>query len=42
MPKFGLVAAVEYIKKIRPDVKIIFSTGYDKYEALDNEVLLSK
>ncbi|MDX8411676.1 MAG: response regulator [Mariprofundaceae bacterium] len=30
MPKLGGVKAVERIREIRPDIKVIFSTGYDK------------
>ena len=48
MPRLGGVKAVERIRKIRPDIKVIFSTGYDKDETLKNDmpsdkyVILSK
>jgi len=38
MPRLGGVKAVERICKIRPDIKIIFSTGYDKDASLSNEM----
>lgn len=34
MPKLGGVAAMQEINKIRPDIKVIFCTGYDKTEGL--------
>ena len=48
MPKLGGLKASERIRKIRPDVKIIFCTGYDMEEtwpdklSLGKEVILSK
>ncbi|PIW44134.1 MAG: hypothetical protein COW18_13835 [Zetaproteobacteria bacterium CG12_big_fil_rev_8_21_14_0_65_54_13] len=37
MPNLGGAGAVEIIRKIQPDIKIIFTTGYDKAEErLDN------
>ena len=38
MPRLGGVKAVERIRKIRPDVKVIYSTGYDKDETLKKEM----
>ena len=34
MPKLSGVKAVERIREICPDVKVIFSTGYDRDESL--------
>jgi len=47
MPRMGGVEAVEHIRKIRPDIKVIYSTGYDREEALKgkslgNDIILSK
>jgi len=47
MPRLGGVQAVARIRSICPDVKVVFATGYDKDEALKNEmpadeVILSK
>jgi len=48
MPRLGGVAAIKRIKQNCPNIKVIFSTGYDKDEALNNEmpsdeyVILSK
>ncbi|MFC1536909.1 ATP-binding protein, partial [Pseudomonadota bacterium] len=38
MPRLGGVAAVERIRKINPEAKVIFSTGYDKDETLKNDM----
>jgi len=38
MPRLGGVAAVERIRKICPETKVIFSTGYDKDETLKNDM----
>jgi len=38
MPRLGGVAAVERIKNIHPDAKVIFATGYDKDETLKSEM----
>jgi PAS domain S-box-containing protein len=48
MPRLGGVKAVERIRKIQPDIKVIYSTGYDKDETLkkdmpsDEYIVLSK
>jgi len=39
MPKLSGVKAAEYIRKIKPDTKIIFATGYDKGEFHDKQLL---
>ncbi|MDX8387637.1 MAG: ATP-binding protein [Ghiorsea sp.] len=39
MPKMGGVKAAEQIKMIKPNVKIIFATGYDKEETIKNHGL---
>lgn len=40
MPKLGGVKAIERIRKIDSDIKVIFTTGYDKNTSLsDNEIL---
>ncbi|GAV19249.1 two-component system, cell cycle sensor histidine kinase and response regulator CckA [Mariprofundus micogutta] len=39
MPKLGGKEAIEQIRKIQPDIKVIFSTGYDKDKALRHEAL---
>ncbi|MDX8411054.1 MAG: response regulator [Mariprofundaceae bacterium] len=38
MPKLGGVEAIERIREIRPDIKVIFSTGYYKRAALQGEM----
>ncbi|MES0371393.1 MAG: ATP-binding protein [Mariprofundaceae bacterium] len=40
MPKLGGVLAVERIRKISPDVKVIYSTGYDKEGSLPGQIPL--
>ncbi len=48
MPRLGGVQAAERIKEIRADARIVFASGYDREEALTNEmpsgdyILLSK
>jgi len=42
MPELGGVEAVEKIREINPDIKVIFSTGYDKDESLSKTLLLDK
>ncbi|ATX80547.1 PAS domain S-box-containing protein [Mariprofundus aestuarium] len=42
MPNLGGVKASERIKKLRPDVKVIFATGYDKDETLKDEMPVDK
>jgi PAS domain S-box-containing protein len=44
MPVMGGDKAAEYIRRIRPEIKIIFSTGYDKnlQSSLVNETVLNK
>jgi len=48
MPRLGGVKAIERIRGIRPDIKVIFSTGYDKEATLPDKmqpseaVILSK
>jgi len=37
MPKMGGVEAVARIRKINPDVKVIFSTGYDSTSSLSTD-----
>jgi len=39
MPRLGGVQAVERIRELRPDVKIIFSTGYDKNLSFPKKIL---
>ncbi|MDQ6956321.1 MAG: ATP-binding protein, partial [Mariprofundaceae bacterium] len=41
MPKLGGIKAAERIRKLRPDMKVIFATGYDKGTALPSEILTS-
>jgi len=41
MPKLNGIKAAERMREIRPDMRIIFSTGYDKSAALPREVLAS-
>lgn len=41
MPKLGGIKAAEQIREIRPDMKIIFATGYDKSATLPSKVLAS-
>ncbi|WP_161957583.1 bacteriohemerythrin [Mariprofundus sp. EBB-1] len=41
MPKLGGIDAVKRIREIQPDVKIIFSTGYDKSEVLSHDQAFS-
>ena len=38
MPRMGGVKASEQIRVIKPDVHIVFATGYDKDETLQNEM----
>jgi len=38
MPRLGGVKAIERIKKLRPDIKVIFATGYDRDETLKSEM----
>jgi len=38
MPRLGGVKAIERIKQLRPDIKVIFATGYDRDETLKNEM----
>ena len=38
MPRLGGVQAIERIKDINPDVKVIFASGYDKDEGLKSEM----
>jgi len=38
MPKLGGVKAAERIMNIRPDIKVIFTTGYDRDDTLKNEM----
>jgi len=40
MPRLGGVMAVERIRKIKPDIKVIYSTGYDKEGSLPGQVPL--
>jgi len=39
MPKLGGVKAIEEIKRINPEVKVIFVTGYDKKATMDTTAL---
>ena len=39
MPRLGGVEAVSQIRRIQPHAKVIFSTGYDKVEAMKEEHL---
>ncbi len=39
MPKLGGVEAIAQIREIRPDIKVIFATGYDKEQALKGKSL---
>ncbi|MES0370809.1 MAG: ATP-binding protein [Mariprofundaceae bacterium] len=41
MPRLGGVKAVERIRKIRPDIKVIFSTAYDKDATLPDRIPLN-
>jgi len=38
MPRLGGVMAVERIRKIKPDIKVIYSTGYDKEGSLPGQI----
>ncbi|MES0370829.1 MAG: ATP-binding protein, partial [Mariprofundaceae bacterium] len=38
MPELGGVKAAERIKEIRPDIKVIYSTGYDKQASLSGKL----
>ncbi|HKI59610.1 MAG TPA: response regulator, partial [Mariprofundaceae bacterium] len=38
MPRLGGVKAVERLRKIRPELKVIYATGYDKEKTLGNEM----
>jgi YesN/AraC family two-component response regulator len=40
MPKLSGFEAVDRIRKSHPDIKVIFSTGYDKAESLPEELIL--
>jgi|GEM_PF-1452479 len=40
MPNLGGIKAIERIREVRPDVKVIFTTGYDKRQALPDAVAL--
>ena len=40
MPKFGGVEAFNRIREVQADIKVIFSTGYDKTERLNNQIPL--
>lgn len=45
MPQLGGIQAVEAIREIRPDIKVIFTTGYDDSSLMEiggNEVVLRK
>lgn len=42
MPRLGGVQAIQRITKIRPDIKVIFSTGYDIDAALDKVISLNE
>jgi CheY-like chemotaxis protein len=44
MPMMNGTRAAEFIRQIRPDIKIIFSTGYDKLNRSDlaHETVISK
>ena len=37
MPKLGGLDAIRQMKKVHPDLKVIFVTGYDKNEVLEGE-----
>jgi len=39
MPRLGGVKATYKTRKVEPDAKVVFSTGYDKGEAQKGEVL---
>jgi len=41
MPRLGGVMAVERIRKIQPDIKVIYSTGYDKEGSLPGQIPLA-
>ncbi len=38
MPMMGGVAACQNMRRIRPDIQVLFSTGYDKEQSLDKEL----
>ena len=38
MPRLGGVKAVERMRKIRPELKVIYATGYDKDKTLESEM----
>lgn len=42
MPRLGGVKAFERIKSIRPDIKVVFTTGYDRDDALKKEMPASE